>query len=194
MKTTKHLFILSIVCCLLIACERPRTYYTREDFIDRALELATFLTDNYTVYDSILSFKTEVGDTVPFNVKDNDFHENVFYSAWEEGDLFDTIHEGFHLATRLKEIDNEQYITIEINHGPTINFLEGYKTDTYSRLLSTNGKLLYDIETDTYGEYEWKETNDTIFIRYANMTCTLKKNVGIVKFTCDEHSWVLIEN
>lgn len=192
MKTAKLLFITSIVGFLLIACERPHIY-TSEDFIDRAMEIATFLTDNYTINESILSFKTETGDTVPFYVKDNRFFEKVYYSAWEEGESFDTIHEGFSMATCLQEIDKKQYMTVVINHGPTINFLEGYNTDTYAHLISINGKLLYDIETDTYREYEWRETTDTIFIHYANMTCTLKKNIGIVKYTCDEHSWELIE-
>ena len=201
MRGAKLVFVLGVLCSLLMSCERPRIY-TREDFIGRTLELATFLTDNYTIKESTnwdrnvkdsLSFMTEEKNLITFYVLYNSIMENIFYSAWEEGDPFDTIHDGFNLKTRLMTKDLEQFFDIDIHHGPRIELRKDYWTDTYARLSSTNGKLGYDRETETYAPYEWKETEDTIFITYANMTCTLKKNVGIVKFTCDEHSWELVQ-
>ena len=201
MRGAKLVFVLGVLCSLLMSCERPRIY-TREDFIGRTLELATFLTDNYTIKESpnwdrnvkdSLSFMTEEKNLITFYVLYNSIMENIFYSAWEEGDPFDTIHDGFNLKTRLMTKDLEQFFDIDIHHGPRIELRKDYWTDTHARLSSTNGKLGYDIETETYAPYEWKETEDTIFITYANMTCTLKKNVGIVKFTCDEHSWELVQ-
>ena len=201
MRVAKLVFVLGVLCSLLMSCERPRIY-TREDFIGRTLELATFLTDNYTIKESpnwdrnvkdSLSFMTEEKNLITFYVLYNSIMEKIFYSAWEEGDPFDTIHDGFNLKTRLMTKDLEQFFDIDIHHGPRIQWMEDSWTDTYARLSSTNGKLGYDIETETYAPYEWKETEDTIFITYANMTCTLKKKVGIVKFTCDEHSWELVQ-
>ena len=211
MKTAKILFILNVVGCLLISCERPRTCYTREDFIGRTMELATFLTDNYketlsshihyveidgvwTIASDSVVFKTETGDTIPFYVTTNYIYERVYEYAWDEGDPFETIHKGFSLYTELETIDEKQFISIDVNHGPPTPYMKDCWTETFAYLRSSNGKPMYDIETDTEAEYEWKETKDSIFICNANMTCTLKKNVGIVKFTCDEHSWVLIEN
>lgn len=201
MRGAKLVFVLGVLCSLLMSCERPRIY-TREDFIGRTLELATFLTDNYAIKESTnwdrnvkdsLSFMTEEKNLITFYVLYNSIMEKIFYSAWEEGDPFDTIHDGFNLKTRLMTKDLEHFFDIDIHHGPRIQWMEDSWTDTYARLSSTNGKFGYDIETETYAPYEWKETEDTIFITYANMTCTLKKNVGIVKFTCDEHSWELVQ-
>ena len=202
MRGAKLVFVLGVLCSLLMSCEERPRIYTREDFIGRTLELATFLTDNYAIKESTnwdrnvkdsLSFMTEEKNLITFYVLYNSIMENIFYSAWEEGDPFDTIHDGFNLKTRLMTKDLEQFFDIDIHHGPRIEWRKDYWTDTYARLSSTNGKFGYDIETETYAPYEWKETEDTIFITYANMTCTLKKNVGIVKFTCDEHSWELVQ-
>ena len=199
MKVTKLLIVLCFFCCILIACERPRVY-TREDFIDRTLELATFLTDNYTerkssnIAGDTVVFKMDSGDLTTFLVEINYIQELVYDGyAWNEGDPVNTIHDGFDLMTRLVSTDPELFFYIKLHYGPPIRWSNDNWTDTYATLLSTYGKLLYDPEKDTSGPYEWKETEDTISIVYANMTCTLKKNVGIVKITCDEHSWELVQ-
>lgn len=199
MKPTKLLVALSIFSCL-VACERS-TIYTREDFIDRTLELATFLTDNYAIKESSrwsevedsLLFKTEEKGTTTFYVLSNSVREDVYYSAWDEGSPVDTIYNGFILMTELVTKYSEQSFIIEIHHGPRIHLREDYWTDTYARLYGLNRKPPYDVETGTYAPYEWEEIGDTISIVYSNMTCVLKKNVGIVKFTCDEHSWELVQ-
>lgn len=201
MKNIQIIIVLVLLCSVLIACERQRIS-TREDFIDRALELASFLTDNYTekspedfdvIGDSIL-FEVETGDTMTFLIRRNYIRELEFESLeWYDGASVDTIHEGFDLTTQLVAKNSEQSLSVTLHHGLKIHFTEDYWTDTYAHLYSTNGKPLYDIATNTDAPYEWKETEDTIFITYANMTCTLKRNVGIVKFTCDEHSWELVQ-
>lgn len=201
MRGAKLFFMLGILCSLLMSCEERPRIYTREDFIGRVLELATYLTDNYTekktedfdvVGDSVL-FKMETGDVKAFWVIRNYVEEIVFETAWNEGDVIDTIHEGFDLKTKLLARNSEQFMEICIHHGPSIRLLEDYWTDTYATLSSTKGEPLYDIFTDTYAPYEWQETKDTIYIVCGNMTCTLKKDVGIVKFTCDEHFWELVQ-
>ena len=199
MKPIKLLVTVCVLCCILLSCERP-TVYTREDFIDRTLELATFLTDNYTEKksdnikgDSVV-FKKNSGDLTTFFVEFNYILEEVYESlAWNEGAPIDTIHNGFNLMTKLVSKDAEQFFYIRLHHGPRIRFQEDYWTDTYPRFSGLNLKPRYDAETGTYGPYEWKETEDTISIVYSNITCILKKNVGIVKFTCDEHAWELVQ-
>lgn len=197
MSRIKLFFVLGFLCYLLIACESPRVY-TREDFIDRALELATFLTDNYKEEDFIsnqdsLLFSTETGDTITFFVIGNRMLELVFQSAWDEGDSFDTIHCGYALSTKLGTKDENQYVYVQIRHSPPGFVTKDIWSDIFAELRCPNGTQFYMAETDSYAAYEWKENKDTIHIVYANMTCTLKKNIGIVKFTCDEHSFELVQ-
>ena len=81
MKRTKILFSLYILCCALISCDgrgnnlKEPTQMEFEQLKAEAIELATYLTDNYTVGDSIF-FKTETGETEGFIVEnrtlDND--------------------------------------------------------------------------------------------------------------------------
>ena len=178
MKITKLFVVLGCLCCIMIACERQKVY-TREDFIERSLELATFLTDNYEIGDSIL-FKTERSDTAFFYVRINSFEELVFYPELEEEGMIPTLqHSGYYIQTYLNSIDDNEQLVVQLIHGPS------------SKKITTQA-ILDCINHDIYGMKEWNETNDTIFIREGDMTCTLKKNVGIVKFTCDENSWELI--
>ena len=179
MRVAKLVFVLGVLGSLLMSCERPRIY-TREDFIDRALELATFLTDNYEIGDSIL-FKTELGDTAFFYVRINSFEESVFYPELEEEDMIPTLqHGGYDIQTYLNSLDDNEQLVVRLIHAPS------------SEKITTQA-ILDCINHDIYGMKEWNETDDTIFISDGDMTCTLKKNVGIVKITCDEHSWELVQ-
>lgn len=180
MRGAKLVFVLGVLCSLLMSCEERPRIYTREDFIDRALELATFLTDNYEIGDSIL-FKTERGDTAFFYVRINSFEERVFYPELEEDGMIPTLqHDGYDIQTYLKSLDDNEQLMVRFVHGPNSN----------KRIPVA---IVDCMDHDIYAPYEWKETDDTIFISDGDMTCTLKKNVGIVKITCDEHSWELVQ-
>lgn len=201
MRVAKLFFVLGMLCSLLMSCEERPRIYTREDFIDRALELATFLTNNYIekgsqdfdiAGDSIL-FKIETGDTITYVITENYIEELVFVDAWEPGEPWDTTHNGFMLNTALKDKNSEHSFGVTLHHGLQMPSWEKHDTVTYAVLFSMNRASAYDVVTEASTPYEWKETEDTIFITSANMTCTLKKNVGIVKFTCDEHSWELVQ-
>ena len=74
MKRTKILFSLYILCCALISCDgrgnnlKEPTQMEFEQLKAEAIELATYLTDNYTVGDSIF-FKTETSFPIIKNKK-----------------------------------------------------------------------------------------------------------------------------
>lgn len=198
MKATKFLFSLCILCCALMSCngkgnnpEEP-TQEELKQLKAEALELATYLTDNYNVGDSIF-FKTETGETEGFIVELNYFEELSEIIEAEGGD---------------KETGDDDDDDEEGDENFSVNVV-GYKMSTVlqSKNTSIQVQLSYMLEDkETYVEgilvinkrpdldrsYTTKE-DEIIKIMIADKSCTLQKNVGIVKVYGNQHFWELIQ-
>ena len=198
MKATKFLFSLCILCCALMSCngqgnnpEEPAQEELKQMKAE-ALELATYLTDNYIVGDSIF-FKTETGETEEFRVELNYFEElsetiEAEGGDKEEGDddddegdgeeTFSTNVVGFKMSTVLQSKNTSIQVQLSYMLEDKETYIEGI--------------LVINKRPDLDRSYTTKE-DEIIKITIADKSCTLQKNVGIVKVYGNQHSWELIQ-
>lgn len=198
MKATKLFFSLCILCCALMSCkgkantpEAP-TQEKLKELKAEALVLATYLTDNYTVGDSIF-FKTETDETEGFIIELNYFQELAEIIEAEGDD---------------KETDDDDDDDEEGDENFSIN-VAGYKILTVLQSKATHiqvqlfcmledgktyieGALVLNKKYDLDRSYTTKD-DETIKIMIADKSCTLQKNVGIVTVYGNQHSWELIQ-
>lgn len=194
MKTTK-LFLGILLCCTLFSCggsgNRPEepTQEEQNEMKEKALELATFLTDNYSVGDSVF-FTTETGEKEGFVVSQNRFEElNEIIEGEgeepEEDDIndegeepFSVVAAGYKMVTKLQNTSNT--ILIELFY------------------MSENGKAYTDgaivLNNKWSTERSYVTVNDeTVTIRQSDRSCTMQKNIGIISIFVNKHYWNLIQ-
>ena len=150
-----------------------------------------YLSDNYQVGDSVYFLRTDLAtqetQVEGFVVKGSEFFERGYE---EEDDL---------LGYRDEENATFSYV------------VEGYSDvvvlKNASSYLLVDMSVSYDGEEDTFYEYCLLDINHnsclevphyTIDPDYINVTtcsdsCTMQRNVGIIKFSNDQYSWELIE-
>lgn len=196
MKRTKILFSLYILCCALISCDgsgnnlKEPTQMEFEQLKAEAIELATYLTDNYTVGDSIF-FKTETGETEGFIVELNYFEElaEVFEAEGDDKEMGDDEDDkgeeifsnnvvGYKMCTALK--NENAHIQVKLFY-----MLENGKT-------YIEGTIVLNKNYDLDRSYTTRD-GETIKIMVADKSCILQKLVGIVKVCGNQHSWELIQ-
>ena len=177
----KLLFLLlaaSAVC--FISCNDPLpTQEELKALEEKAFELRTFLTDNYTEGDSIF-FQRETGEIEGFVVKANYFYR-LDESRPPEGYIgeFYTVTTGYDLRTYLKSAEN----VLDVVLSCLINL----EVDGFCRI--RNEEYSYDelpISQTTIGE-------DTIRITTGETECILIKNIGIVKVSNNQLVFELVQ-
>ena len=177
----KLLFLLlaaSAVC--FISCNDPLpTQEELKALEEKAFELRTFLTDNYTEGDSIF-FQWETGEIEGFVVKANYFYR-LDESRPPEGYIgeFYTVTTGYDLRTYLKSAEN----VLDVVLSCLINL----EVDGFCRI--RNEEYSYDelpISQTTIGE-------DTIRITTGETECILIKNIGIVKVSNNQLVFELVQ-
>lgn len=183
MKHLNYLFLMCIMCCTLISCNDPLpTQEELKAIEEQALELKTFLTDNYTEGDSIF-FQRETGEIEGFVVKANYF-DRLDVSIPPEGYIgkFDIVTTGYKLRTYLKSAEN----ALDVMFSCSIN---NKKLEVYGMCRIRNEEHSYDelpICQTTIGE-------DTIRTTIGEIESILVKNIGIVKVAENQNTWELVQ-
>ena len=185
MKPTKVVLALCMTCCMLISCKEEKnepnqpTPPSQTSMTEKAKEVATYLTDNYAVGDSVF-FVTKTGDTEGFIVRQNYFLELIYTPEYDFG-----------------EPEPEP----ELTGYKLRTFLESPK-DTFDILISVtkslNGSIIIDGGITINREYDFSTnyTNmneDSITLIIADKSCTLRKNVGLTRVQNNSSTWDLIQ-
>ena len=175
------LFAASAVC--FISCNDPLpTQEELKAIEEQALELKTFLTDNYTEGDSIF-FQRETGEIEGFIVKANYFDRSDVIIP-PEGYIgkFDTVTTDYKLRTYLKSAEN----VLDVMFSCLTN---DKKLEVYGMCRIRNEEHSNDelpICQTTIGE-------DTIRITTGETECILIKNIGIVKVSNNQLVFELVQ-
>ena len=193
MKPTRIIAVLFMASCLFASCHHDDG--PSNDMIKKMKETAQnwmpYLTDNYQVGDSVYFLRTDLA-TKETQVEGFVVETSIFFERGyeEEDDL---------LSYRDEENATFSYV------------IDGYSDEVIlkntSSFLYVNLSVSYDGEEDTFYEYCLLDINFnscfevshyTIEPDYINVTscsdsCTMQRNVGIIKFSNDQYSWELIE-
>ena len=192
MKTTK---LLTITCllCTLISCERNLP--TPEEYEAVARQLATYLTDNYTIGDSVL-FRTETGDIEGFIVDNIMFSEIIlltepdFDEATGEEIASEKVIEGYKLDLDL--LNNQNHIIIRFQiHDDYRNYYERNPGIVSEGSIVIICEPNHVINTTSFVPIDIN--SNPITISSETMTCVLQKNIGVTKITLNEHVWEFVE-
>ena len=148
---------------------------------ETAEEVATYLTDNYAVGDSVF-FLTQTGEMEGFIVKLNYFMEMKEIVTPEWGEEPKERSDGYQLSTKMESAKDTFWIVMFVTESP-----KGYAC----------------VEGNIYinNKYEWDNNNitkmegDSITIQYPSLdkSYTLRKNVGLTRVQNNSSTWDLIQ-
>lgn len=193
MKPTRIIAVLFMASCLFASCHHDDgpSKEVVQKMKETAQEWAAYLSDNYQVKDSVFFLRTNL-ETQETQVEGFVVETSIFFERGyeEEDDL---------LSYRDEENATFSYV------------IDGYSDvvvlKNASSYLLVDMSVGYDGEEDTFYEYCLLDINHnsclevphyTIEPDYINVTscsdsCTMQRNVGIIKFSNDQYSWELIE-
>ena len=174
MKAFNQFFTIMLLCSVLVSCNQNEP--DPEEMKQKAVELATFLSDNYSKGDSVF-FVTETGKTEGFVVKASE----LFTKQISDEEL-KFILEGYAIYTIL-ESSNKTYFDIEMH-------LNSYTPPVYPEVYG-NISISYNWGSSSNGEPITTVKEDSIFINRGDESCVLVKNVGIVSISSRDHTWTL---
>ena len=193
MKRIKFISILCLVVCLGASCDNNNG--PSKDDIKKRKETAQnwmpYLTDNYQVGDSVYFLRTDLA-TKETQVEGFVVETSIFFERGyeEEDDL---------LSYRDEENATFSYV------------IDGYSDEVILKntgsFLYVNLSVSYDGEEDTFYEYCRLNINfnscfevphymidpDYINVTTCSDSCTMQRNVGIIKFSNDQYSWESIK-
>lgn len=193
----KTFLLIALSCMLLMGCKKtknePETPY-KDELKETALEIASYLTDNYQEGDSVYFLRTDLatGETVTegFVVKENIFSEmddseidaprkrgNEDDDDKDEDEDDDEDDVFYRLCTALKSARNQ--VLIELN------------------VYKERGKICTDgffiINASEFAEGRTIKKDGQLTIVEDEMKCTLRKNTGVVSVLGKKYSWELVE-
>lgn len=172
MKVQHSLLAIMLTSSMLVSCNLNEP--TPEELKQKALELATYLSDNYQVGDSVF-FETETGETEGFVVLGNEFTPLQISNEPDEGEDVKFILEGYYISTVFKS-ENTNFV-VEL-------FL---KSNEYPKVIcraSINYWMYFEEPVITV-------TEESIFFCQGDIRFTLSKNVGLVQVSGKGHTWTL---
>ena len=172
MKAIHLIFSIMLTSSMLVSCNLNEP--TPEELKQKALELATYLSDNYQVGDSVI-FKTETGETEGFVIQGNEFIPLQISNEPDEGEDVKFILEGYYISTVFKS-ENTNFL-VEL-------FL---KSNEYPKVIcraSINDWMYFEEPVITV-------TEESIFFCQSDIRFTLSKNVGLVQVSGKGHTWTL---
>ena len=168
----KKLFLFAVMAVVLVSCNQNEP--TPEELKQKALELATYLSDNYQVGDSVF-FVTETGETEGFVVQVSEFFPMQISNEPDFGEDVKFILEGYYISTVFKS-ENTNFV-VDL-------FL---KSNEYPKVIcraSINDWMYFEEPVITV-------TEESIFFCQSDIRFTLSKNVGLVQVSGKGHTWTL---
>ena len=168
----KKLFLFAVMAVVLVSCNQNEP--TPEELKQKALELATYLSDNYQVGDSVF-FVTETGETEGFVVQVSEFFPMQISNEPDFGEDVKFILEGYYISTVFKS-ENTNFL-VEL-------FL---KSNEYPKVICR----AYINDWMYFEEPVITVTEESIFFCQSDIRFTLSKNVGLVQVSGKGHTWTL---
>jgi hypothetical protein len=172
--------LLSLIGCL-VSCkskesepEQP-TPPSQSPLTEKAKDVATFLTDNYAVGDSVF-FRRETGETEGFVVRWSLLTEICGALDPENGISEDFAYD---VSTYLESKNN--FIVVDLN-----------VYDTWPGDIEIKSQL-YINRDDNHSSTTMTIIGDTILLSSQDRSCTLLKNVGLVHVQLNGSTWDLIQ-
>ena len=176
--------LLSIIGCL-VSCKSKESEPEQPVQInlkEKAEEVATYLTDNYNVGDSVF-FLTETGETEGFVIKNNYFREiiDVAEPEWGDPDPEEVVI-GYNMSTLMESEKDTFWIELFVNDPQT-------RYATVDGGIDINHKYIVD------DFLTLNMAGDSITIVYPtyDKSCTLRKNVGLTRVQNNSSTWDLIQ-
>ena len=173
MKVQHSLLAIMLTCSMLVSCNLNEP--TPEELKKKALELATYLSDNYQVGDSVF-FETETGETEGFVVLGNEFTPLLISNEPEDfGEDVKFILEGYYISTVFKSENTNFLVDLLL------------KSNEYPKVIcraSINDWMYYEEPVITV-------TEESICFCQSDIRFTLSKNIGIVQVSGKGHTWTL---
>ena len=177
MKVQHSLLAIMLTCSMLVSCNLNEP--TPEELKKKALELATYLSDNYQVGDSVF-FETETGETEGFVVQVSEFFPMQISNEPDFGEEYKLICQGYRIATALKSKNTLLFVKLELN---------SFTPPVYPEV---NGTVRINGDWgDSNVEPITTVKEDFVYIDNGDMHCTLAKNIGIVQVSGKGHTWTL---
>ena len=187
MKALPFILSMCIISCSIVACgnhNNPEELNEKEkqQMTERAQELATFLTDNYSEGDSVYFTHTNLSanesNREGFVVTLCEFRKLEYEETPETFQQeVNIVFVGYRLMTALRNDRNTLYVTFFLT-----------KPD---RKLQTSGSFVINAQWDN-GDCQITKTDNKIKFTCADTYCTLQKNVGIVSFGDNNEKWELV--
>lgn len=173
MKAIKSLLVILLISSMLVSCNQNEP--DPEVMKQKALELATFLSDNYQVGDSVY-FENETGEIEVFVVQVNEFIPKQISNEPNREEDFKWEIIGYRIATSLKSENSHLLVELDLNRNM---YPEVY------------GMVRINDDWSYTGEPITIVKEDSIYINHGDKSCTLAKNVGIIHASWEEHIWTL---
>ena len=193
MKPTRIIASLFLASCLLASCHHDDG--PSNDMIKKMKETAQnwmpYLTDNYQVGDSVYFLRTNLANhetqVEGFVVKGSEFFERGYEEEDdllsyrdEENATFSYVVEGYTDVVILKNPDSYLHVDLEVNYDGETETINEYCH------LNINYNTCIEINHMTIDK-------DYITITSCSDSCTMQRNVGIIKFSNDQYSWESIK-
>ena len=173
MKVQHSLLAIMLTCSMLVSCNQNEP--NQEEMKQTAQELATFLSDNYQVGDSVF-FETETGEKEGFVVQVSEFFPMQISNEPEDfGEDVKFILEGYYISTVFKSENTNFLVDLLL------------KSNEYPKVIcraSINDWMYFEEPVITV-------TEESIFFCQSDIRFTLSKNIGIVQVSGKGHTWTL---
>ncbi len=193
MKPTRIIAVLFMASCLFASCHHndgPSRDVIKK-MKETAQEWAAYLSDNYQVKDSVFFLRTNL-ETQETQVEGFVVETSIFFERGYENE---------NDPSNYRDEDNSSFSYVIDGYSDVVVLKNA------SSYLLVDMSVSYDGEEDTFYEYCLLDINHnsclevphyTIDPDYINVTtcsdsCTMQRNVGIIKFSNDQYSWELIE-
>ena len=172
MKVQHSLLAIMLTCSMLVSCNQNEP--NQEEMKQTAQELATFLSDNYQVGDSVF-FETATGETEGFVVQVSEFFPMQISNEPDFGEDVKFILEGYYISTVFKSENTNFLVDLLL------------KSNEYPKVIcraSINDWMYFEEPVITV-------TEESIFFCQSDIRFTLSKNIGIVQVSGKGHTWTL---
>ena len=188
MKALPFILSMCIISCSIVACgnhNNPEELDEKEkqQMTERAQELATFLTDNYSEGDSVYFTHTNLSanesNREGFVVTLCEFRK-LEYEETPETFLqeVNVVFVGYMLVASLRSDENDFVVVIShVIHNGDVYTNNTFEINHHSEI----------------AEWEMIEKETEINLLHCDTYCTLQKNVGIVLFGNKDEKWELLQ-
>ena len=193
MKPTRIIAVLFMALCLFASCHHNDG--PSRDVIKKMKETAQewmpYLTDNYQVGDSVYFLRTDLAtketqvegfvvETSIFFERGYEEEDDLLSYRDEENATFSYVVEGYTDVVILKNPDSYLHVDLEVNYDGDTEIINEYCH------LYINHNTCFETSHHTLD-------NEYLIITSCSDSCTMQRNVGIIKFSNDQYSWELIE-